>query len=144
MKKKTRILFLCSGNSTRSQMAEGFARHMGNDILEAFSAGISPLNLNPLAVKVMQEAGVDISGQSSDPLEGNLLEWADMVITLCGSADEQCPVLPPGVEKRHWPLPDPTVAGGTEDDVIDAHRSVRDRIHELVRSLVQEVRAGGS
>lgn len=144
MEEKKRVLFLCTGNSTRSQMAEGFARQQGSGVLEAFSAGVAPSALNPMAVKGMEEKGIDISGHRSNTVNEELLKWADLLVTLCSSADENCPVLPPGVEKRHWPLPDPTEAEGTEEDVLNEHRKVRDQIEERVRELVEEIKAEGS
>jgi len=137
--KQFKVFFLCSGNSCRSQMAEGFARHYGGEHLEVYSAGISPVGVNPRAVAVMKEVGIDISGQTSKPIDLNILEQADFIITLCGDARETCPVVPAKVEKRHWPLEDPARAGGTEDDIMSKFRSVRDQISELVKDLINEL-----
>jgi arsenate reductase (thioredoxin) len=103
---KTRVLFLCTGNSCRSQMAEGWANHLGKDVLEATSAGIEAHGKNPRAIAVMKEAGVDISQQESRRVTSEMLAAADLIVTVCGHADEHCPVLPPGIEKRHWPFDD--------------------------------------
>jgi len=138
--KKIKILFLCTGNSCRSQMAEGFARHYGGGFLEAYSAGISPAGVNPRAVAVMKEVGIDISGQTSKSIEPNILEGADFIITLCGDARESCPVVPAQVEKRHWPLEDPARAEGTEEEIMDKFRAVRDQISRLVKELMEELK----
>ncbi len=135
---KTAVLFLCTGNSCRSQMAEGLLRHHGGERFEVYSAGISPVGVNPRAVTVMGEAGVDISTQTSDSVSRELLDRADLVITLCGDARESCPVVPARVEKRHWPLEDPARAEGTEEQIMAQFRAVRDQIETLVRELVQE------
>ena len=97
LNRKTRILFLCTGNSCRSQMAEGWANHLGGDRVEAVSAGIEAHGKNPRAIAVMGEAGVDISHQESRRVTPEMLASADLVVTVCGHADEHCPVLPPGV-----------------------------------------------
>ena len=107
-----RILFVCTGNSARSQMAEGFARHLGQGRVEALSAGMEPSRLNPYAVKVMRERGIDISGQQSKAFDWDLAQRMDMVVTVCGNADERCPVLPSEVKRLHWPLEDPGAATG--------------------------------
>jgi arsenate reductase len=134
-----RIVFLCTGNSCRSQMAEGFARRYGGGRLEVYSAGTAPAGVNPRAVAVMREAGVDISGQDSKAIDREILARADLVITLCGDAREQCPVVPAKVQQRHWDLEDPARAEGTENEIMAKFRAVRDRISESVHNLVQEI-----
>jgi len=131
-----RILFLCTGNSCRSQMAEGWARHLGGPGVEAESAGIEAHGKNPRAIAVMAEAGVDISGQESTVVSEAMLERADIVVTVCGHADEQCPVLPPGVEKLHWPLADPARATGSGEQIMAAFRATRDEVERRVRGLL--------
>ena len=131
------ILFLCTGNSCRSQMAEGWARKLGGDFLEVQSAGIERHGQNPRAISVMREAGVDITTQESTRLTESMLDSADLVITVCGHADEHCPVLPVGVEKEHWPLEDPARAVGTEAEIIDVFRASRDDIRKRVADLVE-------
>ncbi len=131
------ILFLCTGNSCRSQMAEGWARKLGGDFLEVQSAGIERHGQNPRAISVMREAGVDITTQESTRLTEDMLASADLVITVCGHADEHCPVLPVGVEKEHWPLEDPARAVGTEAEIIDVFRASRDDIRKRVADLVE-------
>lgn len=133
-----RILFLCTGNSCRSQMAEGWATHLGAGRIEARSAGIEAHGMNPRAIAVMREAGVDISLQSSKMLSPDMLEWADLVVTVCGHADEHCPALPPHVEKRHWPIEDPARATGTEEEILAKFRAVRDEIKHRVEALLGE------
>lgn len=136
-----RILFLCTGNSCRSQMAEGWARHLGGDGVAVRSAGLAAHGQNPRALAVMEEAGVDIRGQASSIVREGDVAWADVVITVCGHADEHCPVLPPGVRRQHWPLPDPARAEGSEDEITAQFRAVRDDIHHRVVQLLAEVRA---
>ncbi|MEX0607158.1 MAG: arsenate reductase ArsC [Halofilum sp. (in: g-proteobacteria)] len=133
-----RILFLCTGNSCRSQMAEGFARALAVDGTGAASAGIDPHGQNPRAIAAMNEVGIDISGQQSTRLNDAMLASADLVVTVCGDADEQCPLLPPGTRKVHWPLPDPARARGTEDEIAAEFRSVRDDIRARVHALLAE------
>ena len=128
-----RVLFLCTGNSCRSQMAEGWARHLGGPRLEARSAGIEAHGKNPRAIAVMREAGVDISGQESTRLQPEMLEWADLVVTVCGHADEHCPVLPAGTRKEHWPLEDPAKATGSEEQVMAVFRACRDEVRDRVQ-----------
>ena len=100
------ILFLCTGNSCRSQMAEGWARVLGGGHFDVQSAGTAAHGKNPRAIRVMAEAGVDISEQESTRLTDEMLSTADYLVTVCGHADENCPALPPGVRKEHWPLDD--------------------------------------
>jgi arsenate reductase len=142
-------LFLCTGNSCRSQMAEGWARRLGGADLQVRSAGIESHGKNPRAIAVMEEAGVDISAQESTRLTPEMLDWADLVVTVCGHADEHCPVLPPGTRKEHWPLDDPAKAGGSEDQIMVVFRASRDdirrRVEQLLQGLAQEAtEAAGS
>jgi thioredoxin type arsenate reductase len=130
------ILFLCSGNSCRSQMAEGFARQFGDASHQIFSAGTgAPREISPLAVRVMQEAGVDITGQQSKSLADVPLEAIDQIITLCSEADDKYPTLGRHVERSHWPLADPAETQGDEEEVLAAFRRVRDEIRLRVREL---------
>lgn len=141
---KTRVLFLCTGNSCRSQMAEGWARQLGSDCLEVQSAGIEAHGKNPRAIAVMREAGVDISGQESTKLTPVMLDWADLLVTVCGHADEHCPVLPPGKQKRHWPLEDPAKASGTEEQILQKFRATREEVKNRVADLIQDIRHRGA
>ncbi|HLN87055.1 MAG TPA: ATP-binding protein, partial [Candidatus Limnocylindrales bacterium] len=129
------ILFLCTGNSCRSQMAEGFARQAANGKYRIFSAGTEPKGIHPLTVRVMQEVGIDISVQSSKGLDEVPLNEIDQVITLCGDADERCPTLSTKVKRAHWPLPDPAAALGGEEDILPLFRQVRDEIRLRVQAL---------
>jgi len=137
----TRILFLCTGNSCRSQMAEGWARTLGGGRIEAQSAGIEAHGKNPRAIAVMAEAGVDISHQESTRVTAAMIAAADVVVTVCGHADEHCPVLPPGIEKRHWPLTDPAKATGSEAEIMAQFRATRDDVRRRVAALVAELTA---
>ena len=136
------VLFLCTGNSCRSQMAEGWARNLGEQWLAVQSAGIESHGKNPRAIEVMQEVGVDISRQESTQLTHEMLASADVVVTVCGHADENCPALPAGTRKEHWPLDDPAKAAGSSDEVMAVFKASRDdirrRVGNLIERLVQE------
>lgn len=136
------ILFLCTGNSCRSQMAEGWTRHLGGAKVDVQSAGIEAHGKNPRAIAVMTDAGIDISGQESTIVSSAMLEHADVVVTVCGHADEQCPVLPPGVKKIHWPLTDPAKASGTEEQIMYAFRETRNEVERRVRDLFSDLSVG--
>jgi arsenate reductase len=133
------ILFLCTGNSCRSQMAEGWARHLGGEALTVQSAGIEAHGKNPRAISVMREAGIDISQQESTRVTPAMLEQADLVVTVCGHADEHCPVLPAGTRKLHWPLDDPAKAQGSEEQVMQVFRASRDDIRQRVQALLDDL-----
>ena len=127
-----RVLFLCTGNSCRSQMAEGLLRHLGEGRFEALSAGANPAGyVHPLAVAAMQELGVDVSAQQSKhindflPPEG---KPPDLIISVCSSAEKECPVFPGPVERLHWPFDDPAHATGTDEEKLSEFRRVRDEI----------------
>ncbi|NCO40471.1 MAG: hypothetical protein COZ06_32115 [Armatimonadetes bacterium CG_4_10_14_3_um_filter_66_18] len=131
-----KILFLCTGNSCRSQMAEGFARHLG---AEAFSAGTEPAErVHPLAIKVMAEKGIDLSGGQPKRLDQFLGQPLDVVITVCGNAEERCPAFPGTVRREHWPLPDPAKATGTEAEVLEFFRRVRDDVERRVAACLTD------
>jgi arsenate reductase len=133
------ILFLCTGNSCRSQMAEGWARHMVGSNHQIQSAGIEAHGKNPRAIAVMAEVGIDISGQESTRLTDKMLQDADVLVTVCGHADEHCPVLPSGKQKIHWPLTDPAKAKGTEAEIMAEFRATRDEVSERVVDLLEQV-----
>lgn len=133
------ILFLCTGNSCRSQMAEGWARHLAGDRVTVQSAGIEAHGKNPRAITVMAEAGIDISAQESTVVTKKMLKQADVLVTVCGHADEHCPVLPPGKKKIHWPLSDPAKARGTEEEIMTQFRATRDEISERVVDLLKDL-----
>jgi arsenate reductase len=138
------VLFLCTGNSCRSQMAEGWLRTLGGDAFAAQSAGIEAHGKNPRAIAVMREAGVDISGQESTVVTGSMIAAANVVVTVCGHADEQCPALPPAVKKLHWPLTDPAKATGTEQEIMAAFRATRHEVEARVRRLIADLREGAA
>ncbi|WP_135557709.1 arsenate reductase (thioredoxin) [Paenibacillus cymbidii] len=136
---KKLIYFLCTGNSCRSQMADGFLKAIGGGQYEVKSAGLEAHGLNPRAVQVMKEVGVDISGHSSDVIDPAILNRADYVITLCGHADEHCPVISnKNVVKWHWGFDDPAKAQGTEEEIMAQFRSVRDSIKNRITAFVQD------
>lgn len=133
-----KILFLCTGNSCRSQMAEGWARHLKGDVLEPFSAGIETHGLNPNAVQVMAEAGVDISGQRSQHIDEFKEVQLDHVITVCGHAHESCPVFSGKTKVTHVGFDDPprlAKEAATEEEAFDHYRRVRDEIRAFVETL---------
>ncbi|MBW4801591.1 arsenate reductase (thioredoxin) [Loigolactobacillus coryniformis] len=130
------IYFLCTGNSCRSQMAEGFARQYFGQQWRIASAGIETHGLNPRAVQVMAEKGIDISQYHSKLIDIDYLNSSDLVVTLCGDARDRCPVTPPTVKKQHWPLPDPAQAQGSEAEILTVFRQVRDEIERRVQALV--------
>lgn len=129
---KKRILFLCTGNSCRSQMAEGFAKKMLLKNMEIFSAGLEPKGVHPMAIKVMQGVGIDISKQESKNISEIPLDKINIVITLCGDAAERCPIFPGKVERIHWALEDPAKAKGSEEEIAIVFRKVRDNIKSCI------------
>jgi len=129
-----RILFLCTGNSCRSQMAEGFAKKMLPKNMEIFSAGIEPRGIHPMAIKVMQEVGIDISQQRSKNISELPVSEIDIVVTLCGEAAENCPVFPGKVERIHWTIEDPAKAQGSEEEITQVFRRVRDKIKSYIEN----------
>lgn len=137
------VLFLCTGNSCRSQIAEGWVRHLAGERIEAQSAGIESHGRNPRAIDVMREAGVDISAQDSAKLTDRMMTLVDYIVTVCGHADEHCPVLPAGVRKEHWPLSDPAMVTGSEDEIMAAFRGSRDDIRGRVEDLIERLKNNG-
>ena len=134
---KERVLFLCTHNSARSQMAEGLLRQLGGDRFEVYSAGTEATRIRPLAIKAMAELGIDISGQESKTLDRYLEEPFDKVITVCDDANESCPVFFGAKERLHWSFPDPSKATGTEEEQLAVFRSVRDAVRERIeRELI--------
>ena len=133
---KQSVLILCTGNSARSQMAEGLLRHDGNDRFEVYSAGTMPTRVRPEAVTVMSEAGIDISAhwsKSADEFTGQALDY---VITVCDNARETCPVFSSAATKLHWPFEDPAALEGTEAERLAAFRKVRDQIRARIREFL--------
>ena len=130
-----KVLFLCTGNSCRSQMAEGWLRHLAGKRAEVFSAGTKPAGLNPTAAAVMREAGLDISNQRSKHLDELINQDFLFVITVCDSAREACPVFPGALYQMHWSFEDPAAATGTEEERLKVFRRVRDEIGAQVREF---------
>jgi len=133
-----KILFLCTGNACRSQMAEGWARAMANPGAVIRSAGIEAHGLNPRAAQAMLEAGVDISTQTSKVINACDFDALDLVVTVCGHADEHCPVVPARIRKIHWPLLDPASAEGLAADIETVFRASRNDIRDRVQALLIE------
>ncbi len=133
---KKGILFLCTGNSCRSQMAEGFAKKMLSKDLKIFSAGVEPKRIHPIAVKVMQEVGIDISQQRSKNISEVPIDKIDLVVTLCGDAAESCPVFPGKVKKIHWAIEDPAKVQGSEEEITKVFRKIRDNIQTYIISYL--------
>jgi|SRR5690625_379015 len=136
MAKKT-IYFLCTGNSCRSQMAEGWAKQYLGEDWEVRSAGIEAHGLNPKAVKAMNEVGVDISDQNSETIDTDYLNNATLAVTLCGDAADRCPMTPPHVKREHWGFDDPAKAEGTEEEVWAVFQRVRDEIGERIKRFAE-------
>jgi arsenate reductase len=138
-KKKIKVLFLCTGNACRSQMAEGWARHLKGDVIEAFSAGVYPVGVSQRAAEVMAEAGVDISRQWSKHVDGLREIEFDYVVTLCDNAAAQCPVFGGKTHVIRRPFSDPTFIMGSEEAVMEAHRKTRDEIRAFVETLPESL-----
>lgn len=139
-----KVMFLCTGNACRSQMAEGFAREFGKGIIEPFSAGLMAAGLHPRAVAVMKEIGIDISGQKSKTIDEKLLKAMDVVITLCSNAEHSCPWTPPEIKRIHWPINDPVGTVGREEKVMKEFRRARDEIRARVEQFISGIKTKGS
>lgn len=137
--RKMRVLFLCTGNSCRSQMAEGFLRHLAGDRFESLSAGTHPSTLNPLAVKAMAEVGIDISAQTSKSPDAFGDLPMDCVVTVCDRAKESCPVYPASTRHLHWSFEDPAEAEGTEAERMRVFRKVRDQIRAQIEGFLGDI-----
>ena len=136
MNERLRVLILCTGNSARSQMAEGLLRHDGGDKFEVFSAGVEPSHVRPQAVEAMREIGIDISSHRSKSVEEFAGQPFDYVITVCDNAREQCPVFPAATRRVHWSFDDPAAAGGDDAARLAVFRRVRDEIRARLREFV--------
>lgn len=134
---KPKVLFLCTGNSARSQMAEGYLRHVAGDEFEPLSAGIEPKGLNPLAVEAMNEIGIDISNQNSKDVVSFLGQYIPYIVTVCDNARERCPIFPRSFKFLHWSFDDPAAAQGSREEKLAVFRRVRDEIaHRIDKELV--------
>ncbi len=140
MAKALRLLFICTANSCRSQMAEGFARHYGQGLVEPYSAGIEPTTVHPLVVEVMAEPGIDISAQRAKGLS-DVPQDVDLVVTVCDRVAETCPLFPGAKRILHWSLPDPAAVEGTPEEVRQAFRGVRKEIEQWAQRLLEEIAA---
>ncbi|TGB02032.1 arsenate reductase (thioredoxin) [Halobacillus salinus] len=138
MSTKPVIYFLCTGNSCRSQMAEGFGKKYLGDKYEVLSAGIEAHGLNPKAVKAMNEAQIDITDQTSDIIDADILNNAAYAITLCGDANDKCPMTPAHVTRYHWGFDDPAKAEGTEEEKWAFFQRVRDEIEARIKKFAEE------
>lgn len=143
MSDRQRVLFVCTHNSARSQMAEAALRHIAGDRFEAHSAGTEATAVRPEATQVMAEIGIDIAEQRSKTLRGYVNEAWDFVITVCDDANESCPVFPGTRRRLHWSLPDPSRATGSSEQRLESFRSVRDEILTRVQQLAEASSAAG-
>ncbi len=139
---KLRVLILCTGNSARSQMAEGLLRHLGGTRYEVFSAGTKPAGVNPLAIEAMREVGIDISTQRSKSVAEFAGQEFAAVITVCDNAAEECPIFPGAPQRAHWSLPDPAAVSGTEQEKLGAFRKVREELERRIQAFVNSVVIG--
>ncbi len=139
---KKRVLFLCTGNSARSQMAEGLLRRLAGERFEVFSAGIKPTAVNPLAIKAMDEIGIDIARQRSKSVSEFVEHKFDYIITVCDHSKQTCPVFPGQNQKISWDLEDPVLAEGMEEEKIMMFRKIRDRIKENLLKFITIKRVG--
>jgi arsenate reductase len=133
---KQKVLFLCTGNSCRSQMAEGWLKALGGDRFDVYSAGIVAHGKNPRAIAAMKDAGIDISHQESEALDPAILDELDLLVTVCGNADETCPAVPVTCEKQHWPFDDPAKAEGSEEEMMAEFYRVRDEIRDKIKTFI--------
>ncbi len=137
-----KVMFLCTANSCRSQMAEGFARVFGKGLIEVYSAGLITADVHRKAIAVMRESGIDISKQKSKSIDEKLLRKMDIVVTLCVNAEEYCPTTPPNVKRIYWPVKDPVGTIGSEEQVMQDFRRARDEIKTLVLKLINDIKEG--
>jgi arsenate reductase len=138
MTDKKKVLILCTGNSARSQMAEGLLRHMAGDKLQVFSAGVAPTRVRPEAIEVLAEIGIDISNHRSKSVDEFLGQDFDYVITVCDNANEHCPLFPGETKRIHWSFSDPAAIEGDETLRLTAFRTARDQIAERLKQFAQE------
>jgi arsenate reductase len=147
--KKPAVLILCTGNSCRSHLAEGVLRHAAGDLLDVLSAGSRPAGyVHPLAIEVMREIGIDLSGHTSKHLQEFTTREIETVITVCGNADQACPVFPGQVNRYHWPFDDPAHATGTDEEKKAVFRRVRDEIRAVFGAYAagrrDQLKSGGT
>jgi arsenate reductase (thioredoxin) len=133
---KPRVLFVCTHNSARSQMAEGFLRALAGENFDVESAGTEKTSVNPLAIRAMAERHIDISGQTSKVVDGLMQSSWDVLITVCDDANERCPFVPGIRERVHWSFPDPSRASGTDEERLAVFRRVRDQVESRIREWI--------
>lgn len=138
-----KVLFVCTHNASRSQMAEGFLRHLSDDTIEVASAGTEPSELHPLAAEAMAEVGIDIGGQRAKSVDEFVEQQFDYVVTVCDEAREACPFFPNAANSLHWSFPDPSKATGSREERLGVFREVRDGIRRQVEELLAQLKAGG-
>ncbi len=141
MNDRRRVLILCTGNSARSQMAEGLLRHDAGDQFEAASAGVDPSEVRPLAIKAMSELGIDIRHQRSKSVDEFTGQHFDYVITVCDNANQQCPMFPGNTKRIHWSIEDPAAVEGSEEERLNVFRRVRDELRERLREFGDQNRS---
>ena len=139
MQNRTRVLFLCTGNSCRSQMAEGLLKHHGNGKFEVYSAGLKPSYVHPLAIKVMAESDIDVTNQYSKTVNEFFDQEFSYIITVCGGAKELCPAFQGRHKALHWSIDDPATAEGTEEEMMKVFRNVREKILEEVNHFISDM-----
>ena len=139
-----RVLILCTGNSARSQMAEGLLRHLAGDRFDVFSAGSQPSVVHPYAIEAMRQRGIDISGQRSKHLSEYLDQSFDFVITVCDQAAETCPVFPGRAQRIHWSFPDPAATQGSKAEILAAFTRVRDALETRLAAWLHEIAVNSS
>ena len=139
---KLRVLILCTGNSARSQMAEGLLRHLGGTRYEVFSAGTKPAGVNPLAIEAMREVGIDISTQRSKSVAEFAGQEFAAVITVCDNAAEECPIFPGAPQRAHWSLTDPAAVSGMKEEKLGAFRKIREELERRIQAFVNSVAIG--
>lgn len=136
-----RVMFLCTGNTCRSQIAEGLAREFGKGVIAPFSAGVNPTGIiHPRAIAAMKELGIDISQQKSKGIDMALLNTMDMIVTLCGNAEASCPNAPSHIKKYHWGINDPVGAVGSEEGIRAEFRKARDEIKDRILALIESLK----
>ena len=140
MTDQTRVLILCTGNSARSQMAEGLLRHDGGGAFAVESAGLEPSFVRPEAIEAMGEIGIDISGQHSKSLDKFIGQPFDYVITVCDNAKENCPIFPGAKRRIHWSVEDPASVGGTDETRLKAFRAARDDLRERLSKFIESAK----
>ena len=142
-KRSKRVLILCTGNSARSQMAEGLLRHAGGEAFAVESAGIEPSSVRPEAIEIMREIGIDISKHRSKSIDEFTGQAFDYVITVCDNAQQNCPVFPEATRRIHWSIEDPAAVGGAEQTRLEAFRAARDDLRERLGEFIESAKESG-